>query len=269
MCIHVAIPEPTSSDTAYNQRTLPSYIAALRAAGATPILVPLHERQDRVAKLLAGVQAVLLPGSGYDVDPQRYGESPAPECGESDPARTAVDELLLQDAFSLHKPILAICHGAQGLNVWLNGSLIQDLKTSVDHRPGREVVEAHPVAIAPGSRLAALLTQREAAEPRMDPSLTDPSQTDAGLSRFTLVNSSHHQAIRSPGDGLLVSAISPADGVIEAVELDSPEHFVVGVQWHPERTTVHSAFSRAIFAAFIQAAAVWPPRRIEESIAPG
>jgi putative glutamine amidotransferase len=63
MCVHIAIPEPTSSDTDYNQRSLPEYLAALRSAGATPIIVPLHERQDRVARLLAGVQGILLPGS--------------------------------------------------------------------------------------------------------------------------------------------------------------------------------------------------------------
>jgi putative glutamine amidotransferase len=80
------------------------------------------------------------------------------------------------------------------------------------------------------------------------------------------VNSSHHQAIKVPGDGLLVSAVSPADGVIEAVELDSPHHFVLGVQWHPERTYTSSAFSRAIFAAFVQAAVVWQPRHIEETV---
>ena len=79
------------------------------------------------------------------------------------------------------------------------------------------------------------------------------------------VNSSHHQAIRSPGDNLRVIAISPGDGVIEAVELDSPEHFVLGVQWHPERTYTQSAFSRAIFAAFVEAAEEWQPRRIDES----
>jgi putative glutamine amidotransferase len=79
------------------------------------------------------------------------------------------------------------------------------------------------------------------------------------------VNSSHHQAIRSPGDNLLASAISPEDGVIEAVELDSSEHFVVAVQWHPERSYSQSAFSRAIFAAFVGAAGTWTPRRIETS----
>src|ERR1019366_6291580 len=156
MCVHIAIPEPTANDPAYNQRSLPPYLAALHAAGATPIIVPLHERQDRVARLLAGVQGILHPGSGADVDPQRYGEDPIPECGEADPGRTAVDELLLQDAFNLRKPILGICHGTQTLNVWRNGSLVQDLNTPVNHRPGQEVVEAHPVRIAQGSRLARL-----------------------------------------------------------------------------------------------------------------
>ena len=156
-----------------------------------------------------------------------------------------VDELLLQDAFNLRKPILAICYGVQALNVWRNGSLIQDLEvagdTHVNHRPGREVIEAHPVHIAPGSRLAAMAT-------------------DAGEIQ---VNSSHHQALRVPGDNLRVAAVCPADGVIEGVELDSPEHFVVGVQWHPERTYTNSAFSRAIFSAFVRAAAVWQPRPAE------
>ena len=248
MPVRIAIPEPTSSDPAYNQRSLPPYLAALHAAGATPIVIPLHERQDRVAKLLAGAQGILLPGSRYDVDPQRYGEDPIPECAEADPARTAVDELLLQDAFNLHKPILAICHGAQTLNVWCNGSLIQDLKTLVDHRPGREVVEAHPLRIARGSRLAGLLARDEPAEPQ--------------------VNSSHHQAIRIPGDNLVVTAVSPGDGVIEAVELGSPGHFVLAVQWHPERTYAQEALSRAIFAAFAAAAEAWEPRRIEDSVAP-
>jgi putative glutamine amidotransferase len=245
MSVLIAIPEPTSGDPAYNERSLPPYLAALEAAGATALVVPLNERQDRVAERLAGVHGILLPGSGYDIDPQRFGEDPIPECGEADPARTAVDELLLQDAFNLHKPILAICHGAQGLNVWCNGSLIQDLKTAVNHRPGREVVEAHPVRIAAGSRLASLLPPGKPGEPQ--------------------VNSSHHQAIRAPGDNLRVIATSPGDGVIEAVELDSPGHFVLGVQWHPERTYVHSAFSRAIFAAFVDAAERWEPRRVEDS----
>lgn len=239
MPVRIAIPEPTSGDSEYNQRSLPPYVDALKAAGAEPVVIPLNEPQERVAKLLAGVQGVLLPGSRYDVDPQRYGEERAPECGEDDPERTAADELLLQDAFNLRKPVLAICHGAQTLNVWRGGALIQDLKTAVNHRPGREVVEAHPVKIADGSRLAGILASSGQAP--------------------VLVNSSHHQAVRTAGDNLRVAAVSPDDGVIEAVELNAPEHFVVAVQWHPERAYAQSEFSRAIFAEFVRTAETWRP----------
>jgi putative glutamine amidotransferase len=245
MPVRIAIPEPTSTDTEYNQRALPQYVKALEAAGAEPVIVPLNEPQERVAKLLAGVQGVLLPGSRYDVDPERYGETREPECGEDDPARTAADELFLQDAFNLRKPILAICHGTQTLNVWRNGSLIQDLKTAVNHQPGRDVVEAHPVKVSEESRLIGILEQTGEAEVK--------------------VNSSHHQAIRVPGDNLKVSAVSPADGVIEAVELDSPNHFVVGVQWHPERSYTQSCFSRAIFHEFVQAAGAWHAPQVEQT----
>lgn len=250
MTARIAIPEPTSSDTDYNQRSLPPYLAALHSAGAVPVLIPLHERPDRIAKLLAGTHGVLLPGSGFDVEPERYGEARLPECGPADPARTAVDELLLQDAFNLHKPIFGICHGAQGLNVWCNGSLYQDLSaqthTSVNHSPGRAVIDAHPIHITPGTRLAALQTDREPVK--------------------LCVNSSHHQAIHTVGDNLRVSAISPDDDIVEAVELDSSDHYVVAVQWHPERTYTASPLSRALFAAFVRATETWKPRTVEESV---
>lgn len=249
MSVHIAIPEPTSSDTAYNQLTLPSYLAALHSAGAIPVVIPLHERQDRVAKLLGTVQGILLPGSRFDIDPQRFGEDRIPECSDADPSRTAADELLLQDAFSLHKPILAICHGMQGLNVWCNGSLVQHLQTGVNHSPGRGVNEAHEVRIAPRSRLASLLPAGE-----------------GGGEPLERVNSSHHQAVKGAGDKLLVAANSVGDEVIEAVELDSAEHFVLGVQWHPERTYTSSAFSRAIFAGFVKASEGWKPRAVRESV---
>ena len=231
MSLHIAIPEPTSQDPAYNQRALPQYIAAIQSAGALASVVPLHERPDRVARLLAGVQGVLLPGSGYDLDPEAYGETRIPACNDPDPDRAAVDELLLQDAFNLRKPILAICYGAQAMNVWRNGSLVQDLR-------------ADAVQIAAGSRLAAIAPE----SPEFQ------------------VNSSHHQALRVPGDNLRITAVCPADGVIEAVELDSAEHFVVGVQWHPERTYASSPFSRAIFSAFVRAAAAWQPRHAEQTL---
>jgi putative glutamine amidotransferase len=237
MSPRIAIPEPTSDEPEYNQRSLPQYIAAVEAAGAVPVVISLRDPKEQVAKMLASVQGVLLPGSGHDVDPQRYGESRAPETASDDPARAAADELLLQDAFNLRKPILAICHGTQTLNVWRGGSLIQDLKTQVNHAPGREVVDAHPAKIADGSRLKEILAH--SGEPNAP------------------VNSSRHQAIRTVGDNLRVVATSPNDDVVEAIELDALDHFVVGVQWHPERTYSQSEFSRAIFSAFVRAAAAW------------
>jgi putative glutamine amidotransferase len=247
--IRIAIPEPTSSDAAYNARSLPPYLNALQSSGAIPVLVPLHESQDQVAKLLATTQGVLLPGSGFDVDPERYGEMRIAECGPADAGRTAADELLLQDAFNLRKPILAICHGVQTLNVWCNGSLIQDLETvihtRVNHRPGRDVVNAHPVRIQQGSRLAAIVGNE---------------------SSVVQVNSSHHQALDRVGDNLRVAAISPEDNVIEAIELQSPEHFVLGVQWHPERTFAVSGYSSALFRAFVEAADAWRSRSLETRV---
>ena len=128
--------------------------------------------------------------------------------------------------------------------MWRGGSLVQDLKTTVNHRPGRKVVEAHAVGITAGSRLARLLP--------------------ASVHSEVQVNSSHHQAVRTTGDDLRVIAVSPIDGVIEAVELEAPDHFVVGVQWHPERTYAQSAFSRAIFSAFVNAVATWKLSQNEE-----
>ncbi len=253
--LRIAIPEPTTSDADYNSRSLPPYLDALRASGAEPVIVKVNAPQADVARLLAGVQGILLPGSRYDVDPQRYGATRIPECGEPDPGRAAVDELFLQDAFNLRKPVLAICHGTQTLNVWRNGTLIQDLKTEVNHRPGREVVEAHPVRVAAGSRLAALLPCSEA-----EAAFSEAAFSEAAEPK---VNSSHHQAILEPGDNLRITAVSPADGVVEAVELDSPDHFVLGVQWHPERTFDQSAFSRALFSAFIEAVRAWQPPAVE------
>jgi putative glutamine amidotransferase len=248
MSIRIAIPEPTSTDAAYNARSLPPYLAALQSVGLSPVIVPLHERQDRVARLLAEVQGVLLPGSGFDVDPERYGEARIPECGPADAGRTAVDELLLQDAFNLQKPILAICHGMQTLNIWRNGTLIQDLPTvstsQVNHSPGRDIVNAHAIEIGPGSVLAKI----------------------AGGSLSQECNSSHHQAVSRVGDNLCVVAVSPLDRVIEAVELESAEHFVIGVQWHPERTFTKSPLSRQLFSAFANASETWRLRRIETSV---
>jgi putative glutamine amidotransferase len=242
----IAIPEPTSTDEAYNQRSLPQYIRAVEASGGTAVPIPLHATPAEWASILASCSGILLPGSPADVDPAKYGQEPVKECAAKDEAREAVDELLLQGAFEQGKPILGICYGLQSLNVWRQGTLIQDLPHAdaasagtVNHQPGREVQKAHPVLVTPGSRLSHLVKGIGEEAP--------------GL----FVNSSHHQAIGRPGKALMVAATSPDDGVIEALEGADPNQFLVAVQWHPERSYDVSAASRALFAAFLDAARQW------------
>lgn len=239
----IAIPEPTSRDAAYNERSWPQYARAVEESGGTAVKVPLTATQSEAARLVASCEGILLPGSGADVNPEKYGEDPLPECGAADPAREAIDELLIQDASNLHKPLFGICYGFQSWNVWRGGALIQDLKTSVNHKPGREVRDAHHVAVAEDSKIGEIT-----------------GRTDLS------VNSSHHQGLARPGDGLVVAARSPEDDLIEAVEgLD--EEFVIAVQWHPERSFEYDAASKALFAAFVKAASEWQPRVIRDSVA--
>jgi len=270
MPVHIAIPEPTSprfveDSSAYNLRSLPQYLHALYSAGATPIPIPLHESPQRVAKILSTCHGILLPGSPADIDPQKYGESAIPQSERPDADRSLIDELLIQDAFNLHKPILAICQGTQALNVWCGGTLIQDIPTQigtvVNHSPGRAVLEAHPIEITPNTRLAAIERHCHAGH--------DGGSTFPPTSVQQYVNSSHHQAIRNPGDKLIISARSPQDQVIEAVELASGDHFVVAVQWHPERSYDQSSLSRAIFATFVHATESWTSGKIEEPVLAG
>ena len=255
----IALPEPTSTDMAYNQRAWPQYAHALQCCGAVAVPVPLWESQAVIARIASTCCGIFLPGSPADLNPQKYGQEPVPECAAPDPAREAVDELLLQDAFNLYKPILGVCYGLQSLNVWRNGSLIQHLPSHFDeaganHDPGRDVLEAHDLTIASGSLLAGLLSGAR-----------DAAWLDDSL--HIQVNSSHHQAVDSPGDGLAIVARSAQDGLIEALEGRNPEQFVLGVQWHPERTFGVSAASRRLFEALAEAARAWEPRHVHDSVA--
>lgn len=247
----IAIPEPTSTDEAYNQRSFPQYVRAVEAAGGIAVPIPLHEPADAQARLLATCSAVLLPGSPADVDPARYGQEAAKETAARDPEREATDWLLLRDVFEQQKPLLGICYGLQSLNVWRRGTLIQHLspaeaapENTVNHQPERTIHQAHRVVLARGSRLSCLVAPEETTE--------------------LYVNSSHHQAIDRPGEQLTIVASSPVDGVIEALEGTDPDQFVVAVQWHPERTYESSAASRALFGAFLEAARSWSPKREDQ-----
>jgi putative glutamine amidotransferase len=241
----IAIPLPTSTDLPYNQRSWPAYATAVTRSGGEPIAIDLTESPTQINALAASCDGILLPGSPADVDPGLYGADRDPASAPADPAREAADFLLLDHAAKYAKPVLGICYGVQSLNVWSGGSLIQDLTPlPVNHEAGGKVAIAHTALIAPDSLLASLLTPEEAPESN-------------GFLRLP-INTSHHQSVAAPGSGLRIVARCPDDGVIEAVELDpddsvfhvehpTPAQFLLGVQWHPERSYEISPASRALF----------------------
>jgi putative glutamine amidotransferase len=177
-----------------------------------------------------------------------------------------VDELLLQDAYNMRKPILGICYGLQILNVYRTGTLIQHIESPVNHAAGRKVTVAHSVEIEPGSKLQRIVRAggeghgfSRAAQTANQTANQTAKKTASALEEQPLVvpvNSSHHQAADIVGDGLRAVARSPQDGVIEALEGTSPDHFVLAVQWHPERSVDEDEPSRAIFRALVDAARV-------------
>jgi putative glutamine amidotransferase len=221
----------------YAQRSLPQYSSAVERSGAEPVVIPLDADPEEIARRLRDCDGVLLPGSAADVDPQKYGAPRHPKTENADPKRDAADELLLQDAYNLKKPVLGICYGLQMLNVYRTGTLCQHLETGVNHTAGRAVPVAHTVQLDPVSKLHSILRK--------------------GLANSAMqalpVNSSHHQAAQAVGDSLRVAARCAEDKVIEALESTTPDHWVIAVQWHPERSYDDPA-SRALFDAFIQAA---------------
>ena len=246
----IAIPVPHSQKPDYAQRSLPQYVRAIESSGGEPVVIQLDQTPTQIAKLITQCQAVLLPGSPADVDPEKYSAERHPKTAAPDPLRDAADELLLQDAHNLRKPILGICYGLQSLNVWRTGTLVQDindqieskLRAPVNHEAGREVARAHTISVDPQSRFAGVIAEDHRGQPAAKAALELP------------VNSSHHQAAELVGDGLRVVARCPQDEVIEALEGTAPDHFVLAVQWHPERTFDTELASRALFRAFVRAA---------------
>jgi putative glutamine amidotransferase len=237
----VAIPVPHSGDREYAERALPQYEEAVRLAGGEPVRIELDQTPAQVMKQIERCDAVLLPGSRADVDPQKYDAYRHEKTAPADSKRDTVDELLLQDAYNMHKPVLAICYGLQILNVYRSGTLVQHIESVINHSAGREVAKAHTVEVESGSQLATIVGADQ-------------------QSLEVAVNSSHHQSADVVGDGLRVVARSPLDGVIEALEGTLPGHFVLAVQWHPERSVKDAIeladSAKAIFRAFIEAARV-------------
>jgi putative glutamine amidotransferase len=239
----IAIPIPNSRRPSYVRRALPQYEHAVRSAGGEPVIIEVKATNSEIAQAVKLCDGVLLPGSPADVDPEKYGAQRHPSTVPADAARDNADELLLQDAYNMRKPVFGICYGMQSMNVWRTGTLDQELPQDVKHEAGREVAQAHQVRVEPQSKLAEILRKAGVLPESVEPVVT--------------VNSSHHQAADVVGDGLRLVAWCPEDGVKEAVEGTAPDHFVLGVQWHPERTYDDDAASRALFSAFVQAAAQW------------
>jgi len=240
----IAIPMPHSLDPEYAERAIPQYERAVELAGGEPVRIPLIQAASELIQLIEGCDAVLLPGSKADVDPQRFAASRSPHTAAADPGRDTVDDLLLDDAYRLRKPVLGICYGLQSLNVYRAGSLVQhipeflpeEMRAKVNHEAGKKVAVAHTVEIEPGTKLAGIVA-------------------GGGAGAIVVpVNSSHHQSAYVVGDGLRIVGRCREDGIIEALEGTAADHFVLAVQWHPERSFEADAASRAIFRALVEAA---------------
>lgn len=238
----IAIPEPCSYDAEYSGRALPLYLRAIEAAGGVPVVVPLESSPEEIARLITSCAAILLPGSKADVDPQKFNAPAHIKTAPADPPRDAADELLLQDAYNLRKPVFGICYGLQSLNVWRSGSLVQHIESKINHSPGAKVEVAHKVAVATDSLLAKEILHGKDA---------------AGVP----VNSSHHQSADVVGDGLRAVAHCAEDGVIEAIEGTMPGHYVVAVQWHPEKSFESDQVSSNLFRALVDSAREWNERK--------
>lgn len=208
------------------------YFEAVERAGGIPVILPPLGPAS-VDPLLANLSGICMAG-GPDIDPRTYGGPDHPELGPTEPELDRFEMAVTWAARSRCIPILAICRGAQMLNVALGGSLHMHLPDDagdrVEHRrAGSEGPAAqHEVRVERDSILGASL----------------------GVETAT-VNSYHHQAVRKLGRGLRAVAHAE-DGVIEGIELAGPD-FVVGVQWHAE--AMDGAAHGALFEAFVAAAA--------------
>lgn len=220
---------------------LGDYVRAVESASATARILEVSDSPRRVVTEIDGL---LLTGGG-DVDPVFYGEDRHPSVQDAEPGRDEFEVDLARRALESDLPVLAICRGAQVLNVAAGGSLLQDIPSvvgdAIRHTVGTpKNAVAHPVSVVPGSRLEQALG------------------TAVDTAHICRVNSRHHQAVARLGAGLVASAVAP-DGVIEAIE--KPEAaFCVGVQWHPENFCETGEFS-SLFQALVRAAAETPDRK--------
>jgi putative glutamine amidotransferase len=215
------------------------YITAVaEGADAIPVLLPALGAPD-VDELLARFDGFLLTGSPSNVEPHHYGGPPSEPGTLHDAWRDSTTLPLIPKLVAAGLPLLAICRGFQEMNVAFGGTLWQALQDVDGFRDHREDLQA-PLAVQYGPAHEVEL-QRDGLLHGL-----------AGMDRLT-VNSLHSQGVRSLGRELEIEARAE-DGVIEAFRVRNAPAFALGVQWHPEWQFQTSPFSRALFAAFGQAA---------------
>lgn len=233
----VGIPYRTRKEELKGEReSYEKYLAAAAEAGAHPVEISLGLTAAQLAEKIRDLDAFILPGSPADVHPSLFNAVVHPNCSISDPCRESTDFAILAHAIKEQKPVLAICYGTQSLNVFLGGTLVQDIPaeiaTKIQHPwTGHAGPEPHHlIEIESGSRLAQLAGSDE-----------------------VQVNSSHHQSVLEPGKNLRIVAHAP-DNVVEAIEWTGDSNWIVGAQWHPERMAATDRFAQALFADFAAAA---------------
>lgn len=207
-----------------------AYTDALVAAGLVPIVLPPIDAGLAIAAL-SDMAGLVLTG-GEDVDPALFGETAHAETGAPHHLRDSYELALARTAAERRIPTLAICRGAQVVNIALGGSLVQDIPSqrpgSVAHDPaGHRSDRVHRIDIDGDSRLA-----------------RDVDATSISTNSF------HHQSVDRVGAGLRITARSE-DGIVEALEPVDPKWWMVAVQWHPEELTeTPEDWDRRLFAAF-------------------
>jgi putative glutamine amidotransferase len=219
-----------------------TYLEALWRAGAVEAVVaPREITLDVAAAIVARVDGLLLVGGG-DVDPARYGSKPHERLYGVNAHSDSLELALVDAAWRARLPVLAICRGAQVVNVARGGTLhqhITDRAGWIDHgRPGQGGSE-HDVTVVSGSLLHA----------------TQPGRGTGDLV-IERCSCTHHQAIDVLGDGLVATAHA-ADGCVEAVERADGLAWLVAPQWHPERTADTNPAQQLLFDAFVAAADVY------------
>lgn len=209
-----------------------TYTPALEALGSLPVVIPYTESEELILSYLELCDGVLFTG-GDDICPSHYGKEPSRHLGKLQPNRDKLELAFFKAAAEADKPILAICRGAQLVNVALGGTLIQDIPTEAPsgilHRQSEGKFDySHEVNVLADTPLAELM----------------------GAERIR-VNSFHHQAIDALAPSLSVSALAD-DGIIEAAYMRD-KYYVRIYQWHPERLWDKDSYNKAVFTDFIRA----------------